>query len=344
MKSEVYCCQTSYHLYQTLLLASQSKAKAIVIVTDFTPGLHQFSERLEAVSYIEKVIYIENEKLESLIKKQSILKKLSFLIGFKSSLIKTFSKNYPFLSDLISNADHVNVFVDKSFIGHFICYTSNRVKLYDDGEANYFEVRRNIPHIIKHYVFRIPFGGGRSDSVIEVNYRYPSKVPPSMRKHIGCKLKKIDIDFLESTLSLEQKTQLINVFSERLLCNRKNAVILFTQPFSEDRFIEEARKIEIYRDILESYIQSGCDIFIKPHPREKTSYSNFHPNVSVLPKLMPAEVLNLNKSYKFNTGIAIQSTALDNASYVTNKVTIGYERYPDLHLGKEMTDNVIVKK
>lgn len=66
-------------------------------------------------------------------------------------------------------------------------------------------------------------------------------------------------------------------------------LILITQPLSEDNYMTEKEKIEIYKKIC----NNNNKIIIKPHPREKTKYENYFKNAIILEKNFPIEMLFL---------------------------------------------------
>lgn len=72
----------------------------------------------------------------------------------------------------------------------------------------------------------------------------------------------------------------------------RRTMILVTQPLSEDGIISENEKIRLYKAILSQYNPS--DLIIKPHPREYTKWEEIFPEIPVIPKLVPAELVALN--------------------------------------------------
>ncbi|MFS1931118.1 polysialyltransferase family glycosyltransferase [Vibrio cyclitrophicus] len=346
MNCDVYVCQTIYHLYQTLLLTCNGDKKVIVILTDFTKGLVDYKERLKIIPNIHDVIYIENEKIEIKIKSKNVFEKIFLLSRYKENILKEYNLNYPELNDLIKNSS-VKLFVDKSFIGHYCCFVNERVTLLDDGEANYFPNKFNIMYFIKHHIFSIPFGRGRSRYIKSVHYREPCKVPPCQRRYIGKKLFSLDLNLLEQGLTNSDKEYILDFFGVLSIQSKnEHNCILFTQPFSEDGFISEDMKISIYANIVKSKLKQGYLVYVKPHPRESTNYEAFlgYSNVIVLSSLFPSEVFNIIKNFSFDEGIAIQSTALSTANYIEKKHELGYSSYPELMKGKEKIDNVVLKR
>lgn len=99
---------------------------------------------------------------------------------------------------------------------------------------------------------------------------------------------------------------------------RQRKKILLTQPFSEDGFLTEDEKISIYSKVIE--VIGGDDVVIKRHPREKTDYKKFFPNVSVFDLAIPMQLIMLN-GIRFEEAYTIFSSAVFGFSY---KIRIGF--------------------
>ena len=104
--------------------------------------------------------------------------------------------------------------------------------------------------------------------------------------------------------------------------------ILFTQPLSEDGYISEEEKIELYRKIAK-YANATSKLLIKPHPREKTDYSQKLENVAILNTKAPFELLTLNGLH-FDDVYTIFSTCALNIPYDVNVHFFGSQIHPKL--------------
>ncbi len=108
------------------------------------------------------------------------------------------------------------------------------------------------------------------------------------------RLEYLDIKALWNAKTQSEKEEFAAYFhvdkpTVRTLENRK--VLLVTQPLSEDRITSEQDKIDIYRSIIGQY--NPKDVVIKPHPREMTNWASVFPDIPVIPKIVPAELLTL---------------------------------------------------
>lgn len=108
------------------------------------------------------------------------------------------------------------------------------------------------------------------------------------------KLDYLDINALWAAKTPEEKnviTRAFGVTDEQTNILKKKKILLITQPLAEDKIMSFEDKILLYETILKEYNQE--DIVIKPHPRELTDYAKMFPSVSVLPRMVPAELLGL---------------------------------------------------
>lgn len=113
-------------------------------------------------------------------------------------------------------------------------------------------------------------------------------------KNFNKKIEVLNIKKRWQELSILEQEKIIDIFlgddfSRELL--NKCKFILFTQPLSEDNIVSEQEKVELYKKIIEKYDTNF--LYIKPHPREKTKYDKIFPNIKVLKKSFPVELLVL---------------------------------------------------
>ena len=92
--------------------------------------------------------------------------------------------------------------------------------------------------------------------------------------------------------------------------------VVFTQPLSEDGYISENEKIEIYRKIIEFYEQYGT-VDLKVHPRDSTDYTML--GCIIFGKEWPSELLDLvGVYYDFAIGICTSAIVSSSAKYKMN--------------------------
>ena len=135
-----------------------------------------------------------------------------------------------------------------------------------------------------------------------------TKLYPGLKE----KVEVININTLWQKKSEHEKQKILHIFGLDSKISKKiyeKKYLLLTQPLSEDNILSEEEKIEIYRKILKNYNQSK--VIIKPHPREKTDYKIFFPDVGIIEKKVPIELLELC-GFKIEEVITIFSTGILN--------------------------------
>ena len=80
----------------------------------------------------------------------------------------------------------------------------------------------------------------------------------------------------------------------------------------------------MYKKIIEGFQKDGYKIYLKSHPREKTQYDKTISEIDeVISGNFPLEILNLNPLIKFDKGITIFSSALNNCDFIGEKIFLG---------------------
>lgn len=200
-----------------------------------------------------------------------------------------------------------------------------KITLYEHGMINYQKVNEMFhgKKITKLQKFILSCFGetigtyGRDKKVKEIYLNAPEKAPLDIIK----KVKKLNINEKWRMLKKEDKDKITKIFgvSNLDLKDYNEKIILITQPLSEQGFITEEEKIDIYKKILSNYKDE--EIIIKVHPREKTDYKKFF-NCKILNKEFPLEILNF-EGVRFKKAITLYSTAIDTFDYNLEKERLG---------------------
>jgi hypothetical protein len=336
MYSNIYVCNTFYHVYLSLLLV---KGKGnVLILTDFTKGLYQYINKLKITGLFSEVIYIENEQVEADYKQPGKKLILNFLF-YKKRLVVNYELKYEFLKNY-TKSRNINLFVDESYLARYFLYKHDNIFLYDDGEGCYFQKKIDIKYILRYWLLGLPEGKGVDESIKGVYLRSPEKLPVKLRKRIEKKLHTFQLGLIESRTLGERRGLIKTLFGMEEIYENEMNVIIITQPFSEDGYVSEDYKIQLYKKIIDDYKSKHYKVYLKPHPREKSSYAEFSEIVEILNRDVPMELFNLDDKVIFSEGVAVQSTALTNANYINIKVKLGYSNFPELKKGKEMKDAI----
>ena len=102
----------------------------------------------------------------------------------------------------------------------------------------------------------------------------------------------IDIKNIWNNLESE-KNEILNIFNINLnninLTNK--TVLILTQPLSEGRLITLNEELNIYKSTIEKF--KDKQIIIKPHPRDYKNYEELFPNINIIDKYFPIELMSL---------------------------------------------------
>ncbi|WP_407422982.1 glycosyltransferase family 52 [Methanobrevibacter sp.] len=126
------------------------------------------------------------------------------------------------------------------------------------------------------------------------------------------KVRVIDIDTLWNELSENEQSKILQIFNIDLnnMDFNKESVIILTQPLSEGQEnITLDQELTIYKNMIEKFKDKS--VIIKPHPRDLKNYSEIFPDVEVIDRFFPIELLNLI-GIKPKVVCSIFSTALLN--------------------------------
>ena len=109
------------------------------------------------------------------------------------------------------------------------------------------------------------------------------------------KVKIIDIKKQWNNLTKEDQKKILELFNvdiEGIDYNKKTALIL-TQPLAESSLnsMEEEEEIKIYYKIIDKF--NDYQIIFKPHPRDTKDFKKIFPNMKIIDKNFPVEILTL---------------------------------------------------
>ncbi|MCS4456971.1 alpha-2,8-polysialyltransferase family protein [Clostridium botulinum] len=134
--------------------------------------------------------------------------------------------------------------------------------------------------------------------------QFPEKYP----EHLKDKLVYLDLNSMVNKINSDVQKNIVNIFVDKLnMYDFKNkSLLILSQPLSEDGYIKEEEKIELYKHIIDTHGQD-YNIILKKHPREKTIY-NFSQSLE-LDGNFPSEVFKL-LDIKFEKAIGICTGAI----------------------------------
>ena len=151
---------------------------------------------------------------------------------------------------------------------------------------------------------------------------------------VGDKIRIIDIETAWQNLTKSEQNKILQIFNIDLknINFEKELAIILTQPLSEtEHNISLDEELTIYKDMIEKY---NRHVILKPHPRDLKNYQELIPNVEVIDRFFPIELLNLI-GIKPSVVCSVSSTALlnfkDSELYVyeneiSNPILDGYRK------------------
>lgn len=283
-----------------LLVESQRELLLFLLIVDidfinnvfvfFEDFDEKIIERLKKQSIIlPKYIPIKS-KIKNLIKKRGYLHKIRSLKRKLKLTGKIYGYNHGLMGEI---------------------FNKEEIILLEDGTYNMKKTnkREYIKYLLKKILFnnRIPFLVNE-ENVKEI---YLTDIFNYNLEDINSKIKINIINFQEKwDLKTHEEKLLINRifnFQEDIDLLSKIDTIIFTQPLSEDGYINEEEKIQIYREIIKKY--NNNKLAIKIHPREKTNYLKYFSECIILKEKCPIELLVLN-GLKIKKAVTLFSTAV----------------------------------
>lgn len=332
MKNQVYVCGTLFHVYISILKVLQfdknKGTESLLVLNDHTPGIERLKQELEKRSYFTNIIIVKFFQITDKLKKEENIfsrtiyrNRLSIRYVEENSSINEY---YQFIEEA-----EINLFYNLGLVSSFFLmkFDTNYFRMLEDGYRNYHSRVGGFKAFKRRYVLRTVIGEGQDKQVQSIEVQYPERLP----KRTINKGKRLNYKEMQGDLSLEQKNDLLLSFlpNNKLIIKGSNKLLLITQPLSEDKFIDEKKKIKIYNKIIKKYADE-YSIFIKTHPRELTDYkSNIESPFTEIPRSFPLEFLDFISDITFDIGVTIFSSAIDNVKCIDKKVYLGKDYLKD---------------
>ncbi|WP_092737314.1 glycosyltransferase family 52 [Riemerella columbipharyngis] len=224
-----------------------------------------------------------------------------------------YKKHYPFVKD-------TRIFTHMP-PGHFLITAivdTNDYTLIEDGLANHIQQEKQNKETAekkKENIFEIAIELFflRIEKYKGIASKRLAKKIFTRNDHNDPKVEVVSLQALWDNSSERKKNFILDRFCFRrdLIDGlQKRSVIVLTQPFYEDSWVEEIhteeQKIDLYRAAIEK--EGESNVIIKTHPREKTDYKKYFPDAVVVSQPIPFELLELN-GLRLKKAYTISSTA-----------------------------------
>ena len=316
-----FVATTTYHLYLIILLIENNRLTNalddnLLVIIEHTDGINLITDNLVKYNYFRKVIVIPNKR-----KQKNKLGKFNYLFNRKKlvSILDSTCEGLKEEEEFINNSKIYISDIDSTKNYFYFKFKLKKFSMIESGSLTYIMVPSK-SLIFKKRILQNGFieNGYDDISIVEEVYAIsPEKLPEVLRK----KSVKIDINKISESLSDKSIETIFKVFNfEISLDKSKKKALVITQPLYIESLVKtEDIKINIFKDLI-SKIPKDYKIFIKTHPRENTDYTKHFTNVTVFPKLFPAELFLLLGKDTFDVGYTLFSTALSNLGHcVTNR-------------------------
>jgi hypothetical protein len=188
---------------------------------------------------------------------------------------------------------------------------ASNVILVEEGATAYHYPRPSKYSILIKSLYGMRPNFVEDDKVKSILVQFPDKYLENIRK----KAERLQLTKMIEQLSRDEKQAILNIFlknetKKQIECqfdDEKKRIIILTQPLSEDGYISEKHKKEVYKKIIDQY-SKDFQIIIKKHPRERTSYQ--FRNVIELEGHFPSEVFKII-GIRFTKAIGICTSAIN---------------------------------
>lgn len=250
-------------------------------------------------------------------------------------ILKIYQSHIPFLYSFVERKYNaietllkereIFIFSDNNYYGCLLNFLKKDYHLIEDGlnclsHDPYKRVYKDISKLYSFLGFSWKcFGQSEYTKSIEVNdlskvcIKHPNII--EVKRDVMFKqLNKNDIDTIAKIFNYEPLNS----------SSKEDSSLLITQPLSEDGYVSHAKKISIYKHLIEQYAIGT--VYIKVHPRDKDDYSKLFPNAIILGnKNIPIEVLLLKEGFHFKRAISTFTTAMDAIFCADEKIQLGLE-------------------
>lgn len=346
LSNRIYVCHTFYHVYITILkefaLGINNDDKATILLSTMSINYHSMPSRLRDSGLFKEVIMFDE-------KHRSFFPELDFFNYDQGNIVKNmfariqFTKllaklTTPYIPVDFKNYDEIYVYCDSDPIGFYLNKNKIHYHAIEDGlnclkdidTARYdnkgaFKIKKLMSSL--NLIF-IQNGYGKYCIDMEVNDI--SVLKYTHKKYIEAPRKD-----LVNRLTAEEKVILMSIFIEDInalknsvlnINNSNESVIILTEPLCD----LDTRKT-IFTDIINEYCEGKIAI-IKQHPRDELNYKEIFPDLILLDKTIPMELLNFFGENRFDLVVSVL-TQIDSITFAKEKIMLGMnflDKYEDL--------------
>ena len=318
-KMTVYVCETVYHvMLATLLLRGQNNL--IICTTHEKTNMQSFSKlRLRAIPEAHFLLRFRDAKKErfglEMLKDYNILRRLQ--------------ENYEFIKfDLVNFAWSANSIDRSSALYYKRC---RRAVFYEEGAMGSLNTPQSKKTLLIKRLLGIPVHFHNDKKLDGIYVQNPSLYDERFDK----KIRSFNLRSLMENSQVGGRVVELFMDQEKAqkMADVNGKSIVFTQPLSEDGYITEDRKYEIYSTICDWF--DSDHTLLKLHPRDTGEYPGVR--ATVLRETFPGELFDV-LGVRFEAAVGVCTSAVNNvdANYAVN---INPDFLKDAHFSaEEMAD------
>ncbi|WP_296312534.1 glycosyltransferase family 52 [Winogradskyella sp. UBA3174] len=326
----IFVITSVYHILLSILLIEERKLKNnVLVIVEITPNIESLIAGLKKTEWFDDVILMIGRK-----KQKKRAGKFTYTFNRKK-IVDLIDAENSGLNTIKNGNDNFDVYIcsPDSAKNYFMYKYKNHDKyMIEDGLKSYVTEAPSFSKKLTSWLVNRPIVNGFDRRITKVFATTPNDLPEELK----VKSEKLNWKETLKNLSPDKLNILSSAFlpdidldTESLFPKDKTKSIILTQTLNEDGVIEhEQEKLDICIDFID---QANTDIiYIKPHPRERTDYKvlfKTDSRIIVLPKLFPAELLNLHPNLKFKKAFTAFSTAIDNLEHVEEKISLGHAHF-----------------
>lgn len=323
--ADIYVCLTVFHVYVALLNIFNNKKHTLLILTDNIVDVKMLAKNIKL-----NINFIDVEIIDNLQSREKIIKSLKKRIFYNSFLSYYYAEFINKYDDILSH-NSINIFNDTEYFNMFLLNKYKKFNLLEDGVWMHPPLKKDIKYFIKYYLLRQPKKFGHSSKIKNIIVQDIQRLPNELQNkgkiysisNLQKRLEDLDIEKLKSIF-------LINFGVNDILTSQEKMIVL-TQPISEENYITEEEKIEVYKKIIDEYNKNNSyKVFIKNHPRDLTDYTKYIKGISVIPAYIPFEIFLLDDNISFDIGITIWSSSIYNVDFIKEKIFLGQDYIKDI--------------
>ena len=316
---KLYICHTPYQVFITLIKKFNDSSNVDLVICNTIPNC----------DYL-----IKNIREKNIFQKEKIAKK-----KFRTNeMIHLFEKN----SDInILQYDDIYIYNDWTTFGAYLMDKKIYYHLIEDGYNGLYYMKENfkdritflnpnfmyyVKKIIKK-ILHIEYDYfGQSKYVIDIEVNDLTLVPKQFKKK---KLVEVSKRKLYESINESQKQEIYNIFVNNKIAkskgNLKKNLLLLTQPLYKDGMVKSLLvQVSVYKSIINEFIKD-YNITIKAHPRDDYDYQKLNPNINIIDRTIPIELLNFNHDVVFDLAVTIKSSSIKSLENIKNKKELGLE-------------------